>query len=265
MFRRFSRIYRALFRRETQLVFAYRAEIVIWILTGVLPLVMLAAWLSIGAGGPIGSFSPQDFIAYYLGAIFVRQMTGVWIVWDIDYQIRQGEFSTLLLRPLNPIHSWLIHSLGSKWLRLLILVPIIGVALYVTGARYPVTPLTILAFTGSLIGAWLLSFLVQYVNGLLAFWMTQAGAVFDIWFGLWSILSGYLVPIDLLPAGVQRATFWLPFRYQLGVPLEILMGRLAGMELWTALLVQWIWIGAFFVLYRIMWRRGLRKYSAVGA
>src|SRR3712207_6922117 len=94
--RRFLRIYGAFFRRETRLVLVYRAEIIIWMLTGVLPLVMLAAWLSLGAGGPIGSFEPQDFIAYYLGAIFVRQMTGVWIVWDIDYEIRQDRKSTRL-------------------------------------------------------------------------------------------------------------------------------------------------------------------------
>jgi ABC-2 type transport system permease protein len=263
--KRFLRIYRALMRREVSLVVVYRAEIMIWIITGVLPLIMLAAWLSLGQGGPVGSFEPRDFIAYYLAAIFVRQMTGVWIVWDMDYQIRRGEFSTLLLRPLDPIHHWIAVALGSKWLRLLVLVPVLGPAVYLTGARYDLHPLTLTAFALALVGAWLLSFLIQYINGLLAFWITQATAVFDLWFGLWSIFSGYLIPLELLPPAVEQLAFWLPFRYQLAVPLEIILGRLHGHDLWLGLLLQWAWIMVGFGLIRFLWRRGLKKYSAVGA
>lgn len=263
--RRYLRIYRAFMRRETRLVLVYRAEIVIWTLTGVLPLVMLAAWLSLGAGGPIGSFEPRDFIAYYLGAIFVRQMTGVWIVWDVDYQIRQGEFSTLLLRPIDPIHHWLVVGGGNKWLRFVLLAPVLTIAVVLTGARFEPTVVSIAAFVPALAGAWLLSFLIQYCNGLLSFWTTRAVAVLDLWYGLWSIFSGYLIPLELMPPAVRRLTFWLPFRYQLAVPLEILLGRLQGRDLGVGLVLQWAWIAVFFLLCRVLWKTGVRKYSAVGA
>jgi ABC-2 type transport system permease protein len=263
--RRFWRIYRVLLRREMNLVLVYRAQMVIWLLTGVLPLIMLAAWLSLGAGGPVGSFTPTDFIAYYLAAIFVRQLTGVWIVWDLDYQIRQGEFSTLLLRPIDPIHQFAARGLGGKWLRFLMLAPVLGTAMIVTGVRYPVDPLTLIAFVLAMFGAWLLSFFIQYINGLLAFWITQAVAVFDLWFGLWTILSGYLIPLELLPSAVRQAAYWLPFRYQLAVPLEIIMGRAQGVELWRSLALQALWIAVMFGVCRILWWRGIKKYSAVGA
>jgi ABC-2 type transport system permease protein len=263
--RRYRRIYWAFLRREARLVFVYRAQIMIWILTGVLPLVMLAAWLALGQGGPVGSYAPRDFIAYYLAAIFVRQMTGVWIVWDMDYQIRQGEFSNLLLRPVNPLHHWAVAAMGSKWLRLLILLPTLGTAAYLLDVTSALDPATVVLFITAIINAWLLSFFIQYMNGLLAFWITQAVAVFDLWFGLWSLFSGYLIPLDLMPQAVQRLAFWLPFRYQLAVPLEIILGRLQGADLWIGLGMQWLWIAIAFGLCRTMWRRGLRKYSAVGA
>jgi ABC-2 type transport system permease protein len=263
--RRFWRIYRVMLRREVNLVLIYRVQMLIWMLTGVLPLIMLAAWLSLGAGGPVGSFTPTDFIAYYLAAIFVRQLTGVWIVWDMDYQIRQGEFSTLLLRPLDPIHVFAVHAIGSKGLRFLMLAPVLGTAAFFTGVRYPVEPLTLITFVVAMFGAWLLSFFIQYINGLLAFWITQAVAVFELWFGLWTILSGYLIPLDLLPPAVARAAYWLPFRYQLAVPLEIIMGRLQGIELWRSLALQALWIAVMFGVSPILWWRGIKKYSAVGA
>jgi len=262
---RMMRIYRALMRREVGLTLVYRAEIIIWMLAGILPLVMLAAWLSLGQDGPVGSFTPHDFIAYYLAAIFVRHMTGVWIIWDLDYQIRQGEFSMQLLRPLNPIHYWAVNGFGSKWLRLLVLLPIFGLAMWFTGISFDLRPLSLVLFVIALAGTWVLNFLVQYLNGLLGFWITKAVAVFDLWFGLWSIFSGYLIPLELLPTAVQRAAYWLPFRYQLAVPLEISIGRLHGAELWRSLAMQWLWIGICYGLYRLMWRQGIKKYSAVGA
>jgi ABC-2 type transport system permease protein len=135
----------------------------------------------------------------------------------------------------------------------------------VTGVRYQADPLTLIAFMLALVGAWLLSFLIQYINGLLAFWITQAVAVFDLWFGLWTIFSGYLIPLELLPSGVRQAAYWLPFRYQLAVPLEIITGRLRGAELWSSFGLQVFWIVAMYGLYRVLWRRGIKKYSAVGA
>jgi ABC-2 type transport system permease protein len=131
--------------------------------------------------------------------------------------------------------------------------------------RYDLQPLTVVLFITAIINAWLLSFLIQYMNGLLAFWITQAVAVFDLWFGLWSLFSGYLIPLDLMPSVVQRLAFWLPFRYQLAVPLEIILGRLQGTDMWISLGMQWLWIAIAYSLCRLMWQRGLRRYSAVGA
>jgi len=54
----------------------------------------------------------------------------------------------------------------------------------VFSARYALDPATVVLFSTALVNAWLLSFFVQSVNGLLAFWITQATAMFDVWFGL---------------------------------------------------------------------------------
>ena len=69
--------YMALFRRGVALTLEYRAQILIWWLTMSMPLVMLAVWLTLAQDGPIGSYNAGDFIAYYLLALYVRQMTAV--------------------------------------------------------------------------------------------------------------------------------------------------------------------------------------------
>jgi len=47
------------------------------------------------------------------------------------------------------------------------------------------------------------------------------------------LFGGYLIPLDLMPSAVQQVTFWLPFRYQLAVPLRIISGRPQGTDLWV--------------------------------
>lgn len=245
---------------------AYRAEIFVWMLTGTLPLVMMSVWLSIAGGQPIGSFRPADFVSYYLGGIFVRQMVGVWIVWDLERAIRLGELSPRLLRPINPIYEYAAGNLAAKPLRLPVLLPLLALGpLLYPGAGYDFSPANLLAFLVTLALAWLLYFFIQYCIGLLAFWISQATALWQAWFHLWLVFSGYLIPPDLFPPFVTRLSVWLPFRYTFSLPLEVLMGRLQGAILIQNLAVQTVWVGVFVGLYHLLWRRGLRRYSAVGA
>ena len=50
---------------------AYRAEMIVWILTTTMPLVMLALWTSVAAEAPFAGFTELDFVAYYLAALRV--------------------------------------------------------------------------------------------------------------------------------------------------------------------------------------------------
>jgi ABC-2 type transport system permease protein len=69
-------------RAAWHLAIEYRIAVVIWLFTMMLPLIMMAAWLSMTEGGPIGRFGRGDFIAYYLAAVLIRNITGVWIIWE---------------------------------------------------------------------------------------------------------------------------------------------------------------------------------------
>ena len=65
------------YRNAWHVALEYRLAIFIWMVSMVLPLIMLAAWLSIAEGGPVGRFSRTDFIEYYVAAILVRNLTRV--------------------------------------------------------------------------------------------------------------------------------------------------------------------------------------------
>jgi ABC-2 type transport system permease protein len=58
---------------------------------------------------------------------------------------------------------------------------------------------------------------------------------------------------------------YTPFPYLVDVPVQALLGRLAGPELLQAFAVQFAWGLAFVVASRLAWRHGIRRYGAVGA
>lgn len=258
--------FRALLHAAWAEALVYRAQVFIWTLTGVLPLVMLAVWRSLAAGSTIGGYSGDDFAAYFIGAIVLRQLTGVWVIWDLERAIRLGELSPHLLRPAHPLLRFLALALCDKPLRLLIGLPLIGMALaFFPGAvRYP-GALSLAVLPVALALAFCLYFCMQCCIGALAFWLTQVLAIQDFWFGIYALASGYLVPLDLFPPALAGVLRVLPFRALLSFPLALLLGRLQPAAIAEGLLLQLAWAAFFFGLLQLLWRRGVRQYSAVGA
>src|SRR5688572_23188472 len=201
-----------------------------------LPLIMLAGWLSIAEGGPVGRFGREEFIAYYIGALLARNLTGVWIIWEQDRDIRQGRLSFKLLKPMNPIIHYVALALGSKPIRVGMLIPVvIALPFLFPGVRFVTDPLQFMLFVLAIVGAWAIVFLIQYTTGLLGFWITQSLSVHDAWFAVFSLLSGYLIPLELFPPFMQDVLYVTPFRYLLSFPVEIFTRQLSNGQIFQGL------------------------------
>jgi len=78
------------------------------------------------------------------------------------------------------------------------------------------------------------------------------------------VLAGQIAPTGLLPGGLRTAAEWLPFRYMLGFPIEILLGRVQGDALVRGMILQLVWLAASGGLAYALWRLGVRRHAAVG-
>lgn len=262
---RFFRVGRTLFATAFAEFAEYRAEIAIWILSGSMPLIMMLIWMGLAAGGTMGGYSAQDFAAYFLIVFLVRQMTPVWVVDTLDREIRMGELSPKLLRPLDPFWVPATQHLCGSAMHVTVALPFVVLGFWISGAAFAFDPGAIAAFLLAVAGAWLVRFNMLYGLGLLAFWTDQVNALGSLMFTVFMVLGGGLVPLDLFPPGIRAALDWLPFRYMLDFPVQVLLGRIAGLELLQGFAVQAVWAALFIALQRLLWRRGLRRYGAVGA
>ena len=229
------------------------------------PVIYLVVWQTVAAqqGGAVAGITAGQFAAYYIVWTLVRNINIVFTPYGWEWRIRQGQLSAQLLRPLFPIVEDLGFFLGWKPVVVLLWLPI---AFFLALVFHPVlnpTPLAVGVFAVSLLGAYLIRSLNQSSLGLITFWTTRVGPIFQLYIAAELLLSGRLVPMALMPEWVRAIAAVLPFQWTFGFPIEALVGNLPTEQLLGGLAMQLLWIVIGAILVRIVWRFAIRRYSAV--
>ena len=229
------------------------------------PVIYLVVWQTVAAqqGGSVQGITAGQFAAYYIVWTLVRNINIVFTPYGWEERIREGRLSAQLLRPLFPIVEDLGFFLGWKPVVIVLWLPI---AFFLSVVFHPVlnpTPLAIAVFAVSLLGAYLIRSLNQSSLGLITFWTTRVGPIFQLYIAAELLLSGRLVPMALMPDWVQTIANVLPFQWTFGFPIEALVGNLTTEQLIGGLAMQLLWIVIGVILVRVVWHFAIRRYSAV--
>jgi len=246
----------------------YRASLVIWLIGNILePLIYLVVWSTVSrsSGGSVGGYDARGFAAYYIVLMLVNQATFTWVMYEFEYRVREGLFSAVLLHPVHPIHADIADNLSSKVVSLPFTVAAAATLAAVFHPAFRLTPGAVAAFFPALVLAFLVRFLVDWTVALATFWTTRVAAVNQIHFMAVLFFSGQIAPLTVLPRPLQVVATILPFRWTIGFPVELILGRLSQVQILTGFGVQAVWLLAAAVLLKFAWRVSVRRYSAVGA
>jgi ABC-2 type transport system permease protein len=263
-----AELYLQQFKTTLAMMFQYRASLVIWMIGQVLePLVYLIVWTVVSktSGGSVGGYTTSEFAGYFIVLMLVNQFTYTWIMYEFEYRVREGALSLALLKPVHPIHSDIADNVSSKLITLPIMILIAAALAVAFHASISLSLWSVAVFIPALLLAFFVRFLLEWTLALAAFWTTRVSAINQTYFVLMLFLSGQLAPLALLPSPVQVVAGILPFRWMIGFPVELLLGRLTLIKALEGLGIQAAWLLAGFILLRLVWRGGVRVYSAVGA
>jgi ABC-2 type transport system permease protein len=246
---------------------AYRAEMLVWVLATTMPLVMLALWTAVARDAPVGRYGTPQFTAYFLATFVVRQVTGSWAFYEIAFEVRNGTLAMRLLRPVHPLFAYAAQGIAAMPMRMLVSLPVAVVALVlVGGTAMSKDPVLWALWLLSVAGAWLITMLANLVIGCASFFVESSMKLMDAWLVFYFVMSGYLIPIDLFPRPLRVVADWLPFRYQIGLPVEIMTGAYDAHR-WRAVALlgaQWAWVAVGLAATAVVWRRGVRQFDAYG-
>jgi len=241
----------------------YRAELILWVLSGSLPLILMGVWIEAAAGGQFG-LRPVDFARYFLAAFIVRQLTVVWVVWEFEREVVEGRLSPRLLQPIDPVWHHVASHVSERLARLPFAVLLVGLFFLLYPQAFWVPSLgQFLLFLLVITLAFVLRFLIQYTFAMVAFWTERASALEQFWMLFFLFLSGLIAPLEVFPPLVRQVTLWTPFPYLVYFPASILIGL--PVNLGQGFLAMLGWSGLFFGLNRWLWRQGLKQYSGMGA
>jgi ABC-2 type transport system permease protein len=247
---------------------AYRTELLVWMVSMTLPIVMLALFRAVAAEGAVGPFDAQSFTAYFLAVLVVRQISGSWVAWEIEGDVRSGTLSVRLLRPIHPLWSYLCSSTAEIPLRAMISLPLSIFMLYaIEGtARVHVVrdPASIAMALVSLALCFLVSFAVSALIGTLSLFFESVTGVWMLFSTIFAAVSGYVIPIALFPSWLRTVLAYTPFPYMLSTPVEIITGMRQAGDALHAIGAQAICAVLLVGLLLLEWHSALKRHAAFG-
>jgi ABC-2 type transport system permease protein len=241
----------------------YRAELILWVLAGSLPIILMGIWIQAAQGGQFG-LSPVDFARYFITVFIVRQLTVVWVIWDFEKEVVEGKLSPKLLQPLDPVWHHVAGHVSERFARLSFAFLLVALFFILYPQAFWVPSLSrFLLFTLAVALAFTLRFTIQYTFAMFAFWTERASALENFWLLFYLFLSGLIAPLEVFPEAVRTILMFTPFPYLIDFPASLLVGLPVdiGRGFWS----MFGWILVFLGLNRFLWHAGLKRYSGMGA
>jgi len=253
----------ALFLAHYAHMLEYRAEIFLWALSNSLPIILMGVWIQASSEGNF-DFTPQEFARYFFSVFIVRQLTAVWVIWEFEREVLEGQLSLRLLQPIDPVWHHVTRHLAEKMTRVPLIILFCGLffVLYPDAAWVPKVSNLLLSIIAIAL-SFTLAFVIQYTFAMLAFWTERASAIQQFWFLFYIFLSGTIAPLEVFPDSVRQVVEWTPFPYMMHFPAVLLMGL--PVEFGKSVLIMLGWAISFLIVNRWLWRKGLKQYSGMGA
>jgi ABC-2 type transport system permease protein len=178
---------------------------------------------------------------------------------DIGADIAQGTVAVEMLRPASVLGVRMATEVG-RGLPKVAALWAAGAIVATVVAGGPPRPATLLLTAPALVLAIIANLLAQHAVAAIAFWIRDAGSVWFLYLKAVFITGGMIIPLELLPDGVQHAAMLMPFRTMAYVPARLAAGY------WEPMLFveQLIWIGILAVVAVAAFGAGERRLQVVG-
>lgn len=263
------RKYWTIFRVVLENNLAYRGHAFVWMFfdllwIGVFPFI----WLFIinAQGGEVQGWNASMIIIYYVIMAVFSNIVMMHPEVHLAYQISEGLFTNHIIKPFNYISYAFFQESAYKMVRIITFMPFLIPLVYVihrfgglleVSAQIPFAAIsTILAIP--------IFFLTAIIVGMACFWLEDSFAVYTMFWASTGLFGGQYAPFELMPPILNMIASVLPFKYAIYFPLRLFSQAVPQAEILLGLSMQLLWITILAIVSAIVWKRGLRRYSAVG-
>jgi len=215
----------------------------------------------------LDGFRYREMIAYLLLTHISRMFSSMpGLAAGIARDIREGTLKRYLIQPVDLIGYLISYRVAHKVAYIVTSALPYGLLFFLCRGYFERFPdmTTFAAYLASLVLAFLVGFFFETCVGMVGFWFLEVTSILYIVMTLNFFISGQMLPLNLLPEPWFTILKWLPFQYMAYFPAVVFLGKVQGMQLVYGLLAEAAWALGFMILARVLYRIGLRRYSAFG-
>ncbi|EKE06194.1 MAG: protein of unknown function DUF990 [uncultured bacterium] len=231
------------------------------------PIVGFAIWLAAASSGASSVLSRTEIVNYFLVVIFINSVTFSWHGYFLAEDIKRGEISKNLVKPYPIIMSYLTSAIAQRLFRIgfVVLALLLTYFLLNGNLNFDFEWVRILMFLFSTFLAIVIAFNIESIIGVLGFWTTDTDFILSLETLLNNLFSGRLVPIIFLPLFLRDLALFLPFRYTIAFPAEVLVSNINQADLIFGFSLQLVWFVISIAIYKYLMSKGIKSYSAFGS
>ncbi len=261
--------YWIIINNEIQRQFAYRIGIAAYSFGNIAEVIVMVVLWSIVYRNieTIHGYTAKEMVSYLVFAWFFSFLTTTYAFEaNIAKDIQTGALNNMLVKPISYLRYMATVATGRILIALLIvLIQDILIILLLRGRLiFSADVSKIVLLLAMLSVTYLFNVLFSIGIGFLAFWTTEISGIYYALKVLRNFLSGYYFPIVLLPVALVKINLFFPFVYTAYIPVQLYLGKISFAEGLRGLAIEILWLVALYVIIKIVWRFGLKKYESVG-
>lgn len=218
------------------------------------------AMFKLGGATSVAGMNYQDMVMYTLTSILFTQIRGGDHDFELSEMIRSGGLSNYLLRPAGVIEFVWLRGIAPKlFIAAFALVIGIGVGLFFGLSPIRMVGAMFLALIGNII-------YYQFSASLAsaAFYWEEAYSILMVKNMVVQLLSGELIPLNLIPESWSWVWKSTPFYLFVFGPTQYALGRWTHAEYFRQLGIGALWIIAMYGLIKLTWGLGTKRYLSLG-
>ena len=220
-------------------------------------------WSSIYQGRDdivLKGYNLDSMITYHLFAMLVSLLGQGFATQNLSEEIRLGKITSYLIYPFE---FWAFHT--ASFISFQVLQSIIFFITISCLTLFNIVQIDMNSILTGFIYCQFIGFFwycLQYMTGIIAFWLEETWILQVILRVLTSFLSGAIIPLELYPKFVVEILEYTPFPYLTYYAIKIFTGKIQLNPSMIFILLFWIFI--FCLINHFIWKRGIKNYTAAG-
>lgn len=195
----------------------------------------------------------EQMLTYSIISVLLSCFFRISIESKLRDRIRQGSVAVDYIKPVNLFGMLLAEDIGDIVVNIIQkAIPIVIFSFFFIQAPLPASFLSLLTFLVSAIFSFLIMWMISAIFGLLNFWLIDIGPIGGAIQYIISFVSGSIVPIWFFPEIIQKILSFTPFIYIYQTPIAIYIGRIPLEQAGIQIIIQIVWTGVFFLLFRFV-------------